>query len=442
MVLEKLGGSLRDIIRRVANAGNVDQSLIREVVKEIQRALLQADVNVQLALKLSKEVERRALSEKPKAGMSSREQVIHIIYEELVHILGSSRELQKGRQVIMMVGLYGQGKTTTAGKLARHFKKKGLNVALVAADVHRPAAYDQLMQIGELIQVPVYGIPGEKKAAKVASAGLKQFAKEDVVIVDTSGRHALEDDLIKELKDVAAIVQPTERILVIDAAVGQQAGPQAKAFHDAVAISGVIVTKLDGSAKGGGAISAVSETKAPILFIGTGEHVEDIEPFMPDRFISRLLGMGDLSSLIEKAREVVDEKKAEETMKGIMAGRFTLKDMREQMEMLTNMGPLQKVMGMIPGFSGKLTDEQLAETQERLRKFKVIMASMTDAEMKDPKMLKGSRITRIARGAGVEPSEVRGMLHQYNLSKKQMKGVLSNRKIRRQMLKQMGEKGS
>ncbi|MFH0815401.1 MAG: signal recognition particle protein Srp54 [Methanobacteriota archaeon] len=441
MVLDKLGGSLRDVLKKIANASNVDQALIKEVVRDIQRALLQADVNVQLALHLSKEVERRALTEKPKPGMSSREHVIHTIYEELVKIVGARREVAKGRQVIMMVGLYGQGKTTTAGKLAKHFKKKKLSVGLIAGDVHRPAAYDQLSQIGKLVGVPVFGMPGEKKADKVAAAGLEEFAKMDVVILDTSGRHALEDDLIDEIKRVSKIAQPTEKILVIDAAVGQQAGPQAKAFHEAVGVTGVIITKLDGSAKGGGAMSAVSETKASVLFTGTGEHVEDLEPFVPDRFISRLLGMGDLTSLLEKARESIDEGEAEETVKKMMSGRFTLIEMRKQMEMLSNMGPLQKVMGMIPGFSGKLSDEDLAKTQERLRRFKVMMSSMTHAELEDPKLIKGSRITRIARGSGVDPSEVRELLHQFNQSKKQMKGLLGNRKMRRQLMKQFGKEG-
>ncbi|MEW5936843.1 MAG: signal recognition particle protein Srp54 [Candidatus Thermoplasmatota archaeon] len=441
MVLEGLGTSLRDMMRKVANASHVDKQLVKEVVRDIQRALLQADVNVQLSLRLSREVERRALTERPKPGMSSKEHVIKIIYEELVKILGETRQISDERQVIMMLGLYGQGKTTTAGKLARHLKRKGRSVGMIAGDVHRPAAYDQLCQIGELVGVPVFGIPGERSASRVVAAGLKEFARLGTVIIDTSGRHALEDDLIEELREVFRTAQPTERLLVVDAMLGQAAGPQAKAFHEAVGITGVIVTKLDGSAKGGGALSAVSEVQAPIIFIGTGEHVEDLEPFLPERFISRLLDMGDLAALLEKAREVMDEDKAEKVAQKIMAGRFTLVEMREQMEMLTDMGPLQKIFGMIPGITGRMSPEQIEETQQRLRTFKVIMSSMTEEEMADPKLVKGSRVLRIARGAGVDPSEVRSMLHHYSMSKKQMKSLLGNRMLRRQLMRQFGEKG-
>jgi tRNA pseudouridine-54 N-methylase/signal recognition particle GTPase len=264
MVLDGLGKSLRDVLKKVANASNIDEDLVKEITRDIQRALLQADVNVKLVLELTKEVERRALTEKPPAGKSSREHVIKIIYEELVRILGEPRHLSTGKQTIMMVGLYGQGKTTTTGKLARYFHKKGLSVGLVAADVHRPAAYDQLLQLGEKIGVEVYGEQGHKNAPKIVKEGMKLFHDRDVVIIDTSGRHALEEDLIQELKEVAAAAKPTERILVLDSQVGQQAGPQAKAFHDAVGVTSVILTKMDGTAKGGGALSAV-------LHRGTGD---------------------------------------------------------------------------------------------------------------------------------------------------------------------------
>ncbi len=254
MVLEKLGGSLREALRKIAGASYVDESLIKEIVRDIQRALIQADVNVQLALGITKQLQRRALEEKPPPGMSPREHVVRIIYEELVKILGATREVPLQKQRILLVGLYGQGKTTTAGKLAKFFQKKGLSVGLVAADVHRPAAYDQLKQLAEQINAPFHGEPGAKEAVKIAKAGVKALAASDVIIVDSSGRHALEPDLIAEIEGVAKAVQADERLLVLDATVGQQAGPQAKAFHDAVGITGVIVTKLDGTAKGGGAL--------------------------------------------------------------------------------------------------------------------------------------------------------------------------------------------
>ena len=441
MVLEGLGRSLRDALKRIANASSIDEQLIKEVSKDIQRALLQSDVNVKLVLEMTREVERRALNEKPPAGMAAREHVIKIIYEELVKILGAQKTLPLAKQTIMMIGLYGQGKTTTTGKLARYFHKKGLKVGLIAADVHRPAAYDQLSQIGEKIGVPIFGDREEKNATVIVRAGMAHFSNMDVVIIDTSGRHALESDLIQEIKDVAEIAKPSERILVLDASTGQQAGPQAQAFHDAVGVTSVILTKMDGSAKGGGALSAVSRTKAPIVFIGVGEHLEDLDSFNPERFISRLLGMGDIQTLLEKAKETMTEAQALETTKKIMSGHFTLKEMYAQMEMLTNMGPLKKLLAMLPGMQGMTDKIDIEESQKRLAVFRVIMESMTDEEMQDPKMIKSSRVIRIARGAGVDPRQVRDLLHQYNQSKKAVKGFMGNRKLRRQLMKQMESGG-
>src|SRR3989440_10770318 len=270
MVLEKLGDSLREALRKIAGASYVDESLIKEIVRDIQRALILADVNVQLALSITRELQRRALEDKPPPGMSPREHVVRIIYEELVKILGTAREIPIQKQRILLVGLYGQGKTTTAGKLAKFFQKKGLSVGLVAADVHRPAAYDQLKQLAEQINAGFYGDPAAKDATKIARAGVKTLESTDVIVVDSSGRHALEPDLIKEIESVGKAVQADERLLVIDATVGQQAGPQAKAFHDAVGITGVIVTKLDGTPKGGRGLLARAPAKARHGFIGAG----------------------------------------------------------------------------------------------------------------------------------------------------------------------------
>jgi signal recognition particle subunit SRP54 len=443
MVLENLGQSLRNVLKKITGASHIDEALVKEITRDIQRALLQADVNVKLVLEMTKEVERRALNEKPPAGTSPKEHVIRIIYDELTKILGTPRPLPIAKQTIMMVGLYGQGKTTTTGKLARYFHKKGLKVGVIAADVHRPAAYDQLQQIAEKVGVQIYGKPGEKDAAKIAREGMEHFSHMDVVLVDTSGRHALEDDLISELKRVADVVKPTERILVLDAAVGQQAGPQAKAFHDAVGVTSVIITKMDGTAKGGGALSAVAQTQAAIVFIGVGEHLTDLEPFEPTRFISRLLGMGDIQSLLEAAKDNISEAEAEETVKKMMAGRFTLKEMYEQMEMLTSMGPLKKLVSMLPGMPGMSDKIDMEQSQEKLRKFRYIMDSMTDEEMENPKIIKSTRINRIARGAGVEGKDVRELLKQYNMSKKAVKGFMGNRKFRKQLMKQFqsGEMG-
>jgi len=441
MVLEKLGDSLRQALRKIAGASYVDEALIKDLVRDIQRALIQADVNVSLALSITKELQRRALNEAPPPGMSPREHVIRIIYEELVKILGPTREVPLQKQRILLVGLYGQGKTTTAGKLAKYFQKKGLSVGLIAADVHRPAAYDQLQQLAAQVNAGFYGDRGEKDAVKIAKAGLKALGSLDVLIVDSSGRHALEPDLIQEIEDVAKALQADERFLVLDATIGQQAGPQAKAFHDAVHISGVIVTKLDGTAKGGGALSAVAEVQAPIVFIGVGEKLDDLEKFDPPRFISRLLGMGDLETLLEKAQEAIDEAKAEELTRKIMAGKFTLHEMYEQIEMLTDMGPMRKIASLIPGVAGRVKDEDMEGTQAKLRRFKVIMDSMTDEEMSEPKLVKSSRVQRIARGAGVSPREVKELLRHYEMSRKAIKGFAGNRKMRRQLLKQLADSG-
>ncbi len=439
MVLDALGDALRNTLRKIAGASHISPELIKELVRDIQRALLQSDVNVRLALELSKKIENRALEEKAPAGMTGREHVVRIVHQELVQALGKPRNLKLGPQKIMLVGLYGQGKTTTTGKLAKYFKKKGLNLGLIAADVHRPAAYDQLSQIGEQIQVPVFGIPDSEDAGKVVKEGLKEFNELDIVIVDTAGRHALDDDLISEMKTVSKIVEPDEILLVLDATVGQQAGPQAEAFHEAVGVSGVILTKLDGSAKGGGALSTVSVTNAPIVFIGTGESLDNLEKLDPDRFISRLLGMGDLQTLLERAEEVIDAETAEDTARKMLSGKFTLIDMREQMEALTKMGPLGKVMEMVPGMSGMMKKDQVEETQTRLEKFKVLMNSMTKEELENPKIIKRSRINRIAKGSGSDPQEIRELLKQYNQSRKMMANLGGNRRMQQRMMKQFGK---
>ncbi|HEV8361515.1 MAG TPA: signal recognition particle protein Srp54 [Candidatus Thermoplasmatota archaeon] len=442
MVLDALGESLRGTLKKIAGAKKIDEALIKEVVRDIQRALLQADVNVKLTLQLTKAIQERALHEEPPKGVSARNHVIKVVHDEMVNILGKPRDIPAKPMKILMVGLYGQGKTTTTGKLAKWYSKKGLKVGLIAADVHRPAAYQQLQQLSQQVKVPFFGDPDAKAgdAERVVKQGLVELRKQkcDMIIVDTSGRHRLEDDLVQEVKDVAAAVQADEKFLVIDATVGQQAGPQAKAFHEAVGLTGVVLTKIDGSAKGGGALSAVAETGAPVVFVGTGEHIEELEKFDPARFISRLLGMGDLQSLLEAAQEAVtDEDKAERTARRILSGKFTLVEMREQMEMLAGMGSMSKLMSMIPGMGGRMSDEAMAETQARLGKFKVIMGSMTRHEMENPNEIKGSRIQRIARGAGVEPREVKDLLKYYEMSKRAVKGFAGNKKMQKRLMSQL-----
>ncbi|MDR0509256.1 MAG: signal recognition particle protein Srp54 [Candidatus Methanoplasma sp.] len=439
MVLEGLGKSLRDVIAHIGSSSVVDEDLVREISKELQRALLQADVNVQLVLEITNRIQERALNEKPPAGKSSKDHVISIIHKEMVSLLDNGEGLAMKPQTIMMVGLYGQGKTTTTGKLALFLSKKGFSVGLIGADVYRPGALDQLQQLGAKINVEVYGEPGNKNAAQIVKNGKAKFSDKKIVIVDTSGRHALEDDLIQELKDIAEASRPDERVLVLDSQVGQQAGPQAEAFNKAVGVTGVILTKMDGTAKGGGALSAVAKTDARIIFIGTGEHIRDLEPFNADRFISRLLGMGDLASLVQMAKEEIDDEEAmEQLARNMISGRFTLSDMYQQMAAVSKMGPLQKVMSMIPGFSNMEDKINYEESQKRLAMYKVIMDSMTKEEKDEPNLIKGKRIERVAIGAGVSTHEVRGLLKQYNQSKKMMSSIGKDRKMRKQLMKQMG----
>ena len=439
MVLDNLGDSLKRTIKKIANAVHVDAQLIKEVVRDIQRALLQSDVNVKLVLELSKKIEQRALEEKPPAGMTNREHVIHIVYDELVRIVGASRELPIRKQIIMMVGLYGQGKTTSCGKLAMFFKRKGLRSALIAGDIHRPAAYEQLKQISEQVEVLFYGDKNGKNAVKVIRDGIDKFKRvADVIIVDTSGRHKLETDLISEMKNIFQEIKPDEKLLVMDAAMGQQAGPQARAFNDAIGITGIVLTKLDGSAKGGGALSAAAEVGAPIVFVGTGEHSADFEKFDPSGFISRLLGMGDIRSLMERAEESIKGKDAEKTARKLMSGKFNLNDMYEQMNMISGMGPLSKIAEMLPGgMSGKLKNVDMNQTQDKLKKFRTIMDSMTNEERENPEFIQASRIKRIARGAGVENKDVKEVLKYYNMTKRMMKGFSSDRKMRRNLMRQL-----
>lgn len=438
MVLDGLGKSLRNVLGRIGSASSVDEELIKDICKDLQRALLEADVNVRLVLDVTNKVKDRALNEPPAAGRSMKDHVTRIIYEELVSLVNNGEGIALKPQTIMMVGLYGQGKTTTTGKLALYFSKKGLSVGLIGADVYRPAALDQLKQLGEKVGVEVYGEPGQSDAALIVKNGLEKFRDKKIVIIDTSGRHALEDDLIEEIKRIAEVAKPEERVLVLDSQVGQQAGPQAEAFHNAVGVTGVILTKMDGTAKGGGAISAISKTNARIVFLGTGEHIRDLEAFDPKKFISRLLGMGDLSGLVQIASEEIDDQEAMEAVsRAIMTGKFNLNDMYYQMAAVGKMGTLQKLMSMLPGMSGLEDKIDYEASQKKLVIFRTIMDSMTNEEKEDPSIIKAKRIERIAAGAGVTSHDVRELLKQYNTMKKTMSSFGKDRKMRKQMMKQM-----
>lgn len=442
MVLDNLGSSLKSALQKLANAGKIDKAVIDEVVKDIQRAMIQADVNVKLVMKLSNRIKERALTESPPPGMDSREHVLRIVYTELVNIIGKATPVALEPQTIMMVGLQGSGKTTTTAKLARYFSRKGLKPAVICADTYRPGAYDQLSQLCAKLGVMFYGERDNKDAIAIVRNGLSETAKYDVRIVDTAGRHALETDLIKEMKDIWALTNFTHRLLVLDAAIGQQASEEAKAFNDAVGITGVIITKLDGTAKGGGALSAVSDTNTSIAFIGVGETSEDLERFDPDGFISRLLGMGDLKALVEKANEVLSQKDV--NVEKMMTGRFTLNDMYAQLEAINKMGPLKQIMSMLPlgGLSGNITDDMYKMTQDKLSSYRIIMDSMTETEKEDPKLIGSSRIMRIAKGSGRAPEDVRELLKYHKMMQKAMKGIKGGpgKQNLKKLMKQMNVK--
>jgi signal recognition particle subunit SRP54 len=433
MALDKLGSSLTSAIKKLFKAGVVDEAAVKELVRDIQRALLQADVNVQLVLEISKRIEERALNEKMPPGISRREHVIKVVYEELTRFVGDKPvplKVEPGKKkIIMLVGIQGSGKTTHAAKLARYFQKRGLKVGLICADTYRPGAFAQLQQLAARINISIYGEAKAKDPVKVVKEGLKVFTDKDLVIVDTAGRHKEEKDLIKEMKDLEKHVKPDEVIMVIDGTIGQQALAQAKTFHEATPIGAIIVTKLDGTSRGGGALSAVAATGAPIKFIGTGEKIEDLEAFIPSRFVGRLLGMGDLETLLEKVKDAeinVPQKKAKE----IMSGNFTLTDMYEQFQAVKKMGPFGKVMKMIPGLSqANVPDEMLNTAEGRLEKWGVIIQSMTPSEKENPKLLNSSRARRIAHGSGTTEKEVKELLKQYIMMRKMLKMFKRKKKL-------------
>ena len=420
-MLDKLGSSLKDALKKLAGKTVIDKVAVDELVKDLQRALIQADVNVQLVMQLSGTIRERALNEEPPKGMGAREHVLRIVYQELVRLMGANAEVKLGPQTILMAGLQGSGKTTTTAKLARYFQRKGLRVGVICADTFRPGAYDQLVTLCGKVNVPCFGGPKETDALKIVQEGLIAMRPQEVVIIDTQGRHALEEDLITEIIRINQIAKATHRWLVIDAALGQQARDQARRFHEAVDIDGVIITKMDGTAKGGGALSAVSETKSGIAFIGSGETIEDLERFDPDGFISRLLGMGDLRALVERAEETLSE--SEVDLNAMMRGRFTLRDMYKQLESLNKMGPLKQIMSMLPLGNIELPSDAYDVTSTKMNRYKIIMDSMTDAELDDPNLLSSSRVQRIALGAGATPDEIRELIKYYKMMKRALKGV-------------------
>ncbi len=425
MVLEKLGNSLKNTLTKIAKAIFVDEKLINELIKDIQRALLQADVNVKLVFDLSNKIKERALKEETPAGLTKKEYLVKVVYEELVNFVGREEgkiEIKKKPTRIMLVGLFGSGKTTQAGKLAKYYTKRGYNVALVGLDTHRPAAMEQIEQIAKKAKVPVFLDKKEKNPLKIWKEFENKFNKYNIIIIDTSGRDALSRDLIEEIKKINSAVKPEENLLVISADLGQAAQKQAQTFHESCKITGIIVTKMDGTAKAGGALTSCAATDAKIKLIGIGEKLDDLEVFKPEGFISRLLGMGDLEALLEKAEQAISKEEAEDLGKRFLKGEFNLIDLYEQMQAMSKMGPLSKITEMIPGFSQLKMPKDLLKVQEsKLKKWRFIMDSMSKQELENPDIISITRIDRIAKGSGTTTREVRELLKQYRQSKKMAK---------------------
>jgi len=426
MVLERLGEALKGTLKKIASAVFVNERVIDELVKDMQRALLQADVNVKLVFDLTNKIKKRALEEKPPGGITQREYLVKIVYEELINFFGEEKhgiEIKKKKPFkIMMVGLYGSGKTTSISKIAKYYSKRGYKIATVGLDIHRPAAPQQLKQLSDSINVDCYIDEKEKNPLKIWDKFEKNFSKYDILIVDTAGRDALSKDLIKEIESVNKKINPDENLLVISADIGQAAMNQSEQFHKSCGITGVVVTKLDGTAKGGGALSACAVTKAPIKFIGIGEKVDDLEIFNPAGFVGRLLGMGDIEALLEKAKESIDQSKAEDISKKIMKGEFNLIDLYDQLKAMKKMGPLNKILEMIPGIGGMKLPKEVLDVQDiKLDKWKIIMDSMNKEELENPDMVDSNRINRISKGSGISSGEIRELLKQYRQSKKLMK---------------------
>jgi signal recognition particle subunit SRP54 len=434
-MFDVLGKGLKGLIKRITTGTSVDKEAVEEILQELKKILLQSDVDIKLADELVEKIRKKCLEEKTPAGLTLREHVLKIIYDELVKLLGGKPFGLVGKKKIMFIGLFGSGKTTSIAKVARHLQKQGLKSALVCCDLHRPAAPEQLEQLAKQINVPFFVGKDPYESAK---EGLEKFKGYDTIIFDTAGRDALDKELADELKKLGEIIKPNEVLLTIPADLGKVSRKQSEEFNKLVGITGVIITKLDGTAKGGGALVGTSVTGAKVKFIGTGEKIEDFEPYDPERFVSRLLGLGDLQTLLEKAKAA--EIKPEKVEK-IVEGKFTLQDFQEQIEAMQKMGPLKQIAKMIPGVGMMKLPEELFELQqEKMQKYKYIIQSMTPEEREDPKIINSSRIKRIARGSGRPESEVRDLLNQYDKMKKLMKKLGGKAGLERGPLKQLAKR--
>jgi len=424
-MLDNLKDNLRSAIKKIVKSSGIDEELIKELSKDVQRALLQSDVNVRLVLEITKNLEQRSLNETPPPGLSRKDHIVKILYDELSKLLGNETEFhfKPGKQnKVILLGIQGSGKTTVASKLAKFLTKQGYSVGVIGADTYRPGALVQLRTMCEKANVEVYGEENNKDSPEIVKNGLKHFEKLplDIILIDTAGRHKQEQDLLDEMERIHKVSDPDLALLVIDGTIGQQCFNQAEAFHKTVPVGGIIVTKLDSSAKGGGAIAASAATGAQIMYIGTGERIDDLEKFSPTRFVGRLLGMGDIQAVLDLAKRLENEGD-EVRLKRISSGKMNMEDFFYQLEEVTKVGSLRGFLDNMPGLSGMVKDDQLDQMEERVSKWRFIIQSMTKDEKADPDLLNSSRIKRIARGSGWSEHEVKELLKNYKNSKSMMK---------------------
>jgi signal recognition particle subunit SRP54 len=439
-MFDALSDRFDGILTRLRGRGRLSDADVDEVLREIRVALLEADVNVTVVKGLVERIRERCVGEDLSKSLTPAQQVIKIVHEELVTTLGGETMkvtfASKPPTVVLMAGLQGSGKTTTSAKLARWFKQQGRNPLLVAADLQRPAAIEQLRTLAGQIDVPVFaGDPGGNPV-KVAKRCIKEARSlgRDVVIVDTAGRLAIDGEMMQQVRDISGAIEPHYTFLVVDAMTGQDAVTTAEAFHQTLALDGVILTKLDGDARGGAALSVKEVVGKPIAFASTGEKLADFDLFHPDRLAGRILGMGDVLTLIEKAEEVYDQEEAEKAAAKMFEGQFTLEDFLEQMQQIRKMGPLSNLMGMMPGIPKEVKDAEIDERE--IDRLEAIIRSMTSEERVNPVIIDGSRRRRIADGSGTSPNEVTQLVKQFREMQKMMKkmggmGAMGGRKAKK-----------
>ncbi len=427
-----LGRSLRQALSKFTGAPVADEKAVKALCRELQRVLISSDVNVRLVFGITKRIENRALDANLPKGLSLREHVVKVVYEELAGMMGERYEPKISPKKILLLGLFGSGKTTAAGKIAHFYKSRGLSVGLISCDVDRPAAYEQLQQLSKQTGATFYGIPGEKDVKKIL-ADARVRAKEDVLITGSAGRSAFDPVLAEQLKVINNDFQPDERFLVISADIGQVAGKQASEFHSAVGLTGVIITKLDGSGKGGGALSAVASSGAKVAFIGTGEKMDALEPFDAQKFVGRLLGFPDIGALLEKVKKIADE----ENLPTDIEDKLTLRTFYEQLKAAKKLGPLSGVFSMLG--AADVPADMVKNSEGKLKKFECIISSMTKQEREDAELVRKSRarIERIATGSGTKPEDVRELLTQFERVNGMFTSFKKNRGFRKKMEKMM-----